>query len=317
VPNPNLVTSPRKWKNKLLLLKLETTYGVDSTPTGAADWVETRDLTLTPMEADKVDRNIVLPYYGNAGSILTGFWAKLSFNVALVGSGTAGTAPKWSPAMLACGTAQTIVATTSVAYNLVSQGQVSVVGYMNIDGVLHKLLGMRGNCKGSMAKKDTPKLMFDFDALYVTPVTGAAPAVTRSGWAIEEGINSVNTAPATINAASLAWSSFEWDFGNQISRVDMPGPQKEIVIGDRKPSASITVLAPDLAVFNPFTIAESNAAVPMTINHGSVGGKKIRVDLQAKIVDVSYEEIDGMAGYKLGLEPTPAAGNDELALTCL
>jgi hypothetical protein len=298
-------------------MKLETTYGVDSTPAGATDWIEARDVTLTPMDADKVDRNIVLPYYGNAGSILTGFWAKLSFNVALVGSGTAGTAPKWSAPMLACSTAQTIVATTSVAYNLVSQNQSSVVGYMNIDGVLHKLLGMRGNCKGSMAKKDIPKLMFDFDALYVTPVTGAAPAVTRTGWAIEEGINSVNTAAATINAVSLAWSSFEWDFGNQVSRVDMPGPQKVIDIGGRQPSASITVLAPDLGVFNPFTLAESNSAVPMIVNHGSVGGKKIRVDLQAKVTDVAYEEIDGMTGYKLTLEPTPNAGNDELALTCL
>lgn len=314
---PNILTAPRKWKNKVLLLKQEVTYGVDSTPAGATDWIEARDVTLTPMDTDKVDRNIILPYYGDPGSILTGFWAKLSFNVALVGSGTAGTAPKWASAMLACGHAQTIVATTSVAYNLVSTGQVSVVGYMNIDGVLHKLLGMRGNCKGSLAKKDIPKLMFDFDALYVTPVTGALPTVTRTGWQIEEGINSVNTGPASINAINLAWSTFEWDLGNQVNRVDMPGPQKEIVIADRKPTGSITVLAPDLATFNPYTLAESNSTVPMSVTHGTVAGKKVKVDLQAKILDVGYEEIDGMVGYKLTLDPTPVVGNDEIVVTCL
>lgn len=314
---PNLVTAPRKWKNKALLMKLEATYGTDSNPAGATDWIEARNVTLTPMDVDKVERNIILPYMGNAGSILVGFWAKLSFDVALVGSGTAGTAPKWSSVMLAAGTAQTIVATTSVAYNLISQTFPSIVGYMNIDGVLHKLLGMRGNCKGSMAAKDTPKLSFDFDALYVTPVTGAMPTVTRTGWSVEEGVNSLNTQAASINGVDLAWSSFDFDFGNKISRIDVPGPQKEISITDRSPTASVTVIAPDLATFNPFAIAESNNAVTMTVAHGSVVGKKIRADLQVKVIDVAYDQVDDLTAYKLTLEPTPVVGNDEIALTCL
>ena len=313
----NILASPRKWKNKALLLKLETAYGVDSTPTGAANWFETRNMSLTPMEADKVERNIELPYMGNGGSVLTGFWAKLSFDIALVGSGVVGTAPKWAPAMLAVGMAETIVVATSVDYNLVSQNHQSVVGYLNIDGVLHKLLGMRGNCKGSMAQKDTPKLSFEYDALYVTPVTGGLPVVTRTGWSIEEGINSVNTQAASIGGANLAWSAFDWDFGNKISRIDLPGPQKEIAIVGRNPSASITVLAPELAVFNPFTLAESNNPVAITVNHGAGAGKKIRVGLQAKVVDVAYEQIEEMAGYKLTLEPTPIAGNDEITISCL
>jgi hypothetical protein len=314
---PNLVTAPRKWRSKALLLKLETTYGVDSTPTGAANWIEARNISLTPIDADKVQRDIELPYAGNAGSVLVSFWAKLSFDVAMIPSGTAGTAPKWDPAMLACGTASTTVATTSVAYNLVSAAYPSVVGYMNIDGVLHKLLGMRGNAKASMAAKGTPKLSFDFDALYVTPATGAMPTVTRTGWPIEEGVNSVNTGPATINAIPLAWSALDWDFGQKVGRIDLPGPQKEIVLSDRTPSASVTVLAPDLATFNPFTIAESNIIVPVSVTHGSVGGKKIKVDLQARISNVAYDQVEGMAAYKLTLEPAPVVGNDEVALTCL
>jgi len=314
---PNIVTTPRKWKNKALLMKLETDYGVDTNPAGTTDWIEARNVSLTPMDVDKVDRDITLPYFGSAGSVLVGFWAKLSFDVALVGSGTAGAAPKWSTPMLAVGTAQTIVAATSVAYNLISQAFGSVVGYINIDGVLHKLLGMRGNCKGSMAAKGTPKLSFDFDALYVTPVVGAMPVVTRTGWQIEEGVNSVNTQAASVNGTNLAWSAFDWDFGNKITRIDLPGPQKEISITDRAPTASVTVLAPDLVTFNPFAIAESNAVVAATINHGSVDGKKVRVDLLAKIVDVAYDQVEELTAYKLTLQPTPVVGNDEIALTCL
>jgi hypothetical protein len=313
----NLITSPRKWRLKALLLKLETSYGVDSTPSGAADWIEARNIQLTPIDADKVQRDIELPYAGNAGSVLVGFWAKLSFDVAMIPGTAIGTAPKWNAAMLAAGTASTVTAGTSVAYNLVSSAYPSVVGYLNIDGVLHKLLGMRGNAKASMATKGTPKLSFDFDALYVTPATGTMPTVTRTGWPVEEGVNSVNTGPASINGVALSWSALDWDFGQKVSRIDLPGPQKEIVLSDRSPSASVTVLAPDLATFNPFAIAESNAIVPISATHGSVAGKKTKVDLQARIANVAYDQVEGMAAYKLTLEPAPVAGNDEIALTCL
>ncbi|MDQ2822965.1 MAG: hypothetical protein M3Y65_21730 [Pseudomonadota bacterium] len=314
---PNLITTPRKWRNKAVLIKREVTYGVDSTPTGAANWIEARNVQLTPMDVDKVDRNIDLPYMGSAGSILVGFWAKLAFDVALAPSGSAGVAPKWGPLLGACGTAETIVATTSVAYNLVSTNQGSVVAYMNIDGVLHKLLGMRGNVKGKANAKATPMLSFAFDAVYATPVVDGVPTVTRTGWAIEEGVNSANTGPITINGITLAFSTFEWDFGNTTGRIDLPGPQREVTISDRKPSASLTVLAPALATFNPFTLSETGTTVPLSNLHGSAVGKKVQTDMQVRITGVDYDQIEGNAAYKLTLEPVPVAGNDEIALTCL
>lgn len=314
---PNIITSPRKWRNKTLLVKPEAAYGVDATPTGAANWIEARNVQLTPMDTDKVDRNIDLPYMGSAGSILVSFWAKLSFDVALAPSGVVATAPKWAPLLLACGTAETVTAVTSVAYNLVSTNQSSVVGYMNIDGALHKLVGMRGNVKGKQAAKGTPMLSFSFDAVYATPVTGALPTVTRTGWAIEEGVNSVNTGPVSINAVALAYSTMDWDFGNKIGRIDLPGPQREVTITDRMPSASITVLAPDLATFNPFSLAENGTTVAVSVTHGSAAGKKIKTDMQVRLIGVDYDQIEGNAAYKLTLQPLPVAGNDEIVITCL
>lgn len=314
---PNLISSPRSWKSKALLLKLEATYGVDSNPAGATDWIEARNMKLTPIDPDTVQRDVELPYEGNAGSVLVGFWAKLSFDVAMIPSGVVGTAPKWNAAMLACGTASTVTAATSVAYNLVSAAYPSVVGYLNISGVLHKLLGMRGNAKASLQAKGTPKLSFDYDALYVTPVVGAMPTVTRTGWPIEEGVNSANSGPATINGVALSWSALDWDFGQKTSRIDLPGPQKEIMLSGRTPSASVTVLAPDLPSFNPFTLAESNLVVPFSAIHGSVAGKKIKTDMQVQVTNVEYDQIEGKAAYKLTMAPAPVVGNDEIALTCL
>ena len=313
----NLISNPRKWRNKAILVKLETTYGADATPTGAANWIEARNVSLTPMDNDKVARNIDMPFMGNSGNIIVGSWAKLSFDVALATSGSAGVAPKWGPLLLACGTAETVVATTSVAYNLVSSAFASVSAYINIDGVLHKLLGMRGEAKCKMDAKGVGMMSYSFDACYLTPAAGVMPTVTRTGWQTEEGVNSVNTGPAMINAIPLAFSTVDWSFGHKIARINLPGPQREVAITDRSPQASITVLAPDLATFNPFALAETGVVVPLSCTHGSAAGKKITQDMQVRVIDAAYDRIDEMLAYKLTLEPVPVAGNDEIAITLL
>lgn len=312
---PNLIAQPRRWKNKAVLIKPELLYGVDTNPTGAVDWIEARNVVLTPMDNDKVARNIELPYLGSSGDVIVSSWAKLTFDVALAGSGTVATPPKWGSLALACGTAETVVATTSVDYNLVSTGMGSVCAYINIDGTLHALLGGRGEVKGKMGYKATPMLSFAFDFLYVAPAAQAAPAVTRTGWPIEEGVNSINTSATTINGVPMPFSALDWAFGNKVNRMDLPGPQREISITDRASTSSITVLAPDLATFDPFVLAQSGATVPVTTTHGSAAGKKFGLNLQARITDVGYDKIDDLLAYKLTLQPIPVNGNDEIAIT--
>ena len=313
----NLITTPRQWKKKAILIKTEASYSVNSTPTGAANWIEARNVALTPMDSDKVARNIDLPYMGSSGNVTVGQWSKLSFDIAMAPSGAAGTAPKWGPLLMACGTAETVVAVTSVAYNLVSTLFSSVCGLINIDGTLHELLGMRGEVKVKMAAKGTPMLSFSFDAVYVAPTAVAVPAVTRTGWMIEEGVNAVNTTALTINAVPLAFSALDWAFGNKVARIDLPGPQKEIAITDRVPSASATVLAPALAVFDPFALVLAGTTVTLTTTHGSAAGKKVKTDMNVRLIGVDYDKIEDQVAYKLTMEPTPVTGNDEITLTCL
>lgn len=314
---PNLIANTRKWRNKGLLVKLETAYGVDAIPTGAVNWIEARNVNLTPMDNDKVARNIDLPYMGGAGNIIVSSWAKLTFDVVVAPSGSPGVAPPWAPLLLGCGMAETITTTTSAAYNLVSSGFSSLCSYMNIDGTVHKLFGMRGSVKGKLSAKGVYALSFSFDANYLTPITGAAPAVTRAAWKIEEGVNSVNTQAVSLNAVPLVLSSLDWDIGNKIARMDLPGPQREVAITDRSATASATVMAPDLATFNPFVLAETSAVVPFTVTHGSAIGKKSKTDLMVRIIDAAYDNSDGVLNYKLTFEPVPVVGNDEIALTCL
>jgi len=310
----NVLTSPRVWRLKTLVFKTETAYGTDAIPDGLLNWIEARNLSLTPMDVERADRNIEMPYMGNSGSVAISTWVKLSFDIALAPSGTVGTAPKWGPLLMACGMAETTTVGESVAYNLVSNAFSSATAYMIIDNVLHRITGMRGEVKAKMSK-GIPMLSFAFDGCYVAPVTGAAPAIDRSGWTIEEAVNSVNTTPVTIAGVPLSFSEFEWALGQTIARADNPG-QREIMITGRKPTSSITVLAPALAVFDPFAMTQANTVVELATTHGTAAGKKVTTTMNVRIAGAEYAQIEGMVAYKLTLEPEPLLGNDELSLLC-
>ena len=313
----NLLASPRSFKNKALLLKTETTVGTDAVPTGAANWIEGRNVTITPMDAETADRGIDQPYFGSGGKLQVAQYCKISFEVALVGSGAAGTAPKLAPALLACAMAETIVASASAAYNLVSSAIGACSIYFNMDGVLHKLIGSRGTASVSMASKSIPKIKFDFEAVFADPSTVALPSVTKTGWLVEEPVSAANTTALTINAVSLAMQSLDASLGNKLARINLPGPQTDLAITDRAVTANVTVLAPALAAFDPFALAKAGTNVPISITHGSVAGKKAKLDLKGSLTGVEYDQIEGLLAYKLSIDCAPVAGNDEFALTFL
>ena len=313
----NIITSPRFWKNKAILIKEESSYGVDPTPTGADNWIEARNVSLTPFDVETADRNIEMPFMGSSGKVIVGQWGKLSFDVLASGSGTAGTAPKFAPLLMACGTAETLVALTSAAYNLVSTAFSSVTCWINIDGVYHKFVGARGEPKGKFTAKGIPMLSFEFNGIFTGPTAVAMPSVTRTGWQVDEGVNAINTSALTINGTDLAFSALDFAFGNKIARINLPGPQLEVAITDRASTMSMTVLAPALGTFDPFALAAANASIDISVVHGSVAGRKIQLDGKIIVNGVDYDNIDGMLAYKISATPTPVSGNDELALACL
>lgn len=313
----NLLATPRKWKSKLVVGKAETGYGVDAVPTGLLNWVEARNLSLTSFDAETVDRNIEMPYMGNSGKIIASAWSKLGFEVAIAGSGALGVAPKWGFLLLGVGFAETVTPGASVTYNLVSSNMGSITHALNLDGTLYKFLGSRGDVKCSISAKGIAKLQFDFTSLNSAPIESGPPAVDRSGWMMEDAVNGANTGKLTINGVDLVFSTLEWGAGNKVNRIDLPGPQREVAIVDRSPTASVTVLAPALSVFDPYALQRNATSIVLSNTHGSAGGKKLKTDIKGVITGVAEDQVDDMLAYKLTIEPRPVAGNDEITLTLL
>jgi hypothetical protein len=96
-------------RKRLILAKIESTYGTDSTPAGT-DAILVRNLEITPIEADTVTRDLIRPYLGNSTQLLANTRVTITFEAELAGSGTAGTATKLDALLRSCGMAVTTTA---------------------------------------------------------------------------------------------------------------------------------------------------------------------------------------------------------------
>lgn len=103
---------PLLTRRRTILAKIESVYGTDSTPTGAADAVLVRNLEITPLESEFASRDLIRPFIGNSEQLPVGIRAQMTLEVEMAGSGTAGTAPGYDSLMRACGLSRTLLATT-------------------------------------------------------------------------------------------------------------------------------------------------------------------------------------------------------------
>jgi len=103
---------PKFWRKKVILFKLESSYGVDPTPTGSANAVQATQVSLTPMDGNDLDRGLDFAWLGRSETIPDQLTVQLDFRVELAGSGSGGTAPAWGPLIKACRFAETVKAST-------------------------------------------------------------------------------------------------------------------------------------------------------------------------------------------------------------
>jgi hypothetical protein len=96
-------------RKRLILAKIESTYGTDSSPVGT-DAVLVRNLEITPIESETVSRDLIRPYLGNSDQILANTRVSITFEAELAGSGSAGTASKVDSLLRACGMSATTTA---------------------------------------------------------------------------------------------------------------------------------------------------------------------------------------------------------------
>lgn len=303
-------------RKRLILAKAEATYGTDPTPTGSANAISVRNLEITPLQSDIVQRELIRPYLGNYEQLLAQTRVQVTFEVELAGSGAAGTAPAYGPVLKACGLSETVVATTSVTYAPVSTSFSSVTIYFYQDGIRHIVTGARGTFTLNGQVGAIPTIAFTMTGIYNAPTDTALATPTYANQATPLIFKNGNTTSFSAFSYSGALQSIDLNVGNEIVYRELIGGTKEVLITDRKPAGTMSIEAVLLATKNYFTVSTGSTTGSVSFQHGTTAGNIATLTMaQADLADASYAELNGIAMMNLPYVATPtAAGNDELSL---
>lgn len=300
-------------RKQVVLSKIENLYSVDSIPTGAANAMLVSNLKATPMQLEAQARGLFRPYLGNDEDIVTAFYGMLEFDVEVAGAGALGTVPKFGALLRACSMAEVITVSVKVAYTPVSTAFESVSMYFYLDGVLHKMLGARGDVSVEFKAKNIPKFKFKFMGLFVPVTDVALPVASYTGFITPVAVNKANTT-YSLHTISTPLSSLSIKLNNDVKYRNLVN-YEAIDIINRTPDGSAEFEAGLMASKNWFTVARDVVLDVMTVTHGTTAGNVVFMSApKVQITSPKYGDIDGIASVNTGLKLMPSLGNDELLI---
>lgn len=302
-------------RKRTILVKSEVTYGVDPTPTGAANAILVRSLSITPLNAELVGRDLIRPYFGASEQLIASSYVTVEFEVEMAGAGAAGTVPAYGPLLLACGMSATTSAGVSVTYAPVSAAFGSATIYYNVDGVLHKVTGARGNVEMNIEVGQIPVFRFTFTGLYNAPTDTAAPAVTYTAFQTPLAANSDNTSAFSLYSYSGALQSLNVNLNNAINYRTLIGAE-DVLMTDRQVSGTAVFEAPTVAQKDYWSLALGSTLGNMSITHGTTAGNRVEItSTRAKINNPTYQDANGIHMLQAPFQLVPStAGNDEMSI---
>ena len=325
---------PRYIRNTVVLAKVETTPGVDIVPTVGANAILVSDMTITPLDAQNIDRNLVRGYFGASEQLVGPASVKVSFTVELAGSGTAATAPAWGALMQGCAFAEAAGLTTQsrCEYTPISTALKSLSIYSYDDGVLHKLLYAMGNFTLSAKVGERPTLKFEFTGLDggITAVSPGATtltawqkpvAVTKANTVIDISLGATYLAATGVTAGTTYPSTgLELMCGNDVSYTTLLSSER-VDITNRQMTGHVDLDLTAAQEVSLMTSVKANTTTSLGFTLGTVAGNKILIHCPTvQLLSPSKQELNGsrLIGYDLRMVPAATGGgNDEIRLVTL
>lgn len=304
-----------RFSEKLLLAKLEGSYGVDAGPDVATDVVLASGLDITPMNAETAERDILTPWLGGSEQMLYNLHVKVSFKTELQNGGTVGTPPPLSTVLRLCGLAEVINAGTSVEYTPVSESFESGTLYFYLGSTLHAITGVRGNIKTELSA-GIPYLSVEATGLFNDPSKVIKPTgIDWSAWKKPLVLGNGNTGGFALHGYAAIPHALEIDLGQAVD-YQASLTKQSVEIGSRSASGSVTIEAPELDSKDYFAAAKESQTGTLTITHGTAAGYICEISApKVQLMSPSYTDLKGVVGMKLDMALLPVAGNDELKLT--
>jgi hypothetical protein len=314
-------------RNTALLAKIETTYGTDATPTGAADALLVSNQNINPLAASYIDRGLVRPFLGGSDKIIGATSIEVGFDVEISGSGTAGTAPAWGKLLRACAFAETVTAGQRVEYNPISSGFESLTIYYYDDGVVHKLLGARGTVDIKMPVNEKPVLSFKFTGLDGGVATAALPTETLTAWKPPVAVTTANTGMLTLGCTYATGAltggttypskGLEASLGGKVQFTPLVGSET-VDFTDRDPSGKIVLDLTATQEVILFATIKAMTQQGLGIVQGTTAGAKVLFfGPAAQLMAPSKQDANGRRLIGFDIDFAPSSGNDEWRIVSL
>lgn len=307
---------PLLTRKRAILAKIETSYGVDSSP-ATANSMLVKNLQITPIAAEVLKRDLVRPYYGNDDVIIANQHVQAEFEVEIAGSGAAGTAPAYGPLLRACGFGQTVTASTKTEYKPISGSFESVTIYVNIDGALHKMTGSRGTVEINMQANQIPHFKFTMQGIYNAVADSAMPTTDFAAFVQPLPVNMANTPTANFFSTAVKMEQLTVNVANNIQYVERVG-SKIVHVTDRQPTGQIVFEAPTIGTKDFWSTATGRTYGALQVVHGTTAGNIVDVSMsRVDIQQPNYSDANDILMLTVPFVPLPTqyVGNDEMVIT--
>lgn len=318
----------RKIRNTVILAIVAAIAGADAAPTGAANAILVAEMSITPLDAQNIERTNMRGSFGANAQLVGPASVKCSISVELAGSGTPGTPPAWGQLLQGCAIAEGILATPArVEYMPVSTGLKDLTIYYYDDGVLHKLVGAMGTCTLTAKVGERPMLKFEFTG--VDGGISATPNVVSdlTAWKMPVAMTKANVVDITIGCAYAAGAitggqiypsnGLELMFGNQVE-FDANLSTEEVDISDRQATGSMDLKLSAAEEVAFMAKVKQNQLQTLGFTIGLTGGNKILAYASSmQMTNPKKVDVKGKRYCGYDLRFLPATVNDEFRLVCL
>lgn len=301
-----------------ILAKIESSYGVDPTPTASANCLLIKDPQIKP-KGESLVRDVLRASLSPLGATIGMKEVEVTFKTELKGTGTRGQLPAfgWEGVLFrACGMSETVSAGTSITYQPVSTGFESCTLYIYKDGIRHIVTGCRGSFKITGEVGKPLEVEWSLKGIYNTPTDASPAAVTVSPVLPQPLLN----AGFTIGAYAAVASKIEIDLAATIGArksINHPAGIVEQMYTGRDTKGSFDPIAV-LEATHPFWQRWTDGTLA-AMNLGPIGatsGNIVTITApKVQYMEINYGDREGEMSYDVPLRFCQDAGDDELVIT--
>lgn len=304
---------------QLLTAKIEATRGTDSVPTSLANSILCGPVD-TRLDLARINLNAVRQSISAVKIRLGRKMAEFTIKCDLKGSGTAGTAPEFSPLLRSCALAETITPATSVVYKPTSDTSAmkSCSIYFYYDGRLRKAVGCMGNFTLEMKAGEPAVITFTLRG----KLTSEGDAAFPSDMVFQA------TEPVIVESAGVSYGAFNDAVIRSITltsnntvaeRADVNSAEgiKDTFVSGRDPQHSATVEATTEAVKAWFGNLDARTEEAIDITIGTVAGNIVTIAIPKATLDTATDpqNDNGIITFPISGQAREDAGDDNYTIS--